>query len=103
VLHGFFASNSFVFVIDQHFLKQVDSFSRDSVLVTVSNKGFEGCLFGRFDQFRNLLRKVKLVSAQVFLEVICSHYAHDASHLVIVITTLEESVNIEKHASKSAT
>jgi len=71
------------------------------VLVAVGNESFEGGLLSRFDELRDLLGEVELVSAKIFFKVVSSHYADNASHLVIVVTSLEEGVDVEKHSSES--
>lgn len=100
MLHGFLASNSLIFIVHKHFIEQVYGFGGASVLVAVGNESFEGSLFRRLDELRDLLGEVELVSAQIFFKVVSSHYADNASHLVIVVTSLKEGVDVEKHSSE---
>jgi len=102
MLHCVFAGNSLILVVDQHFIEEVNGFRRASVLVAVGDESLEGGSFSRLDKFRYLLGQVKLVSAKVFLQVVCPHHADNTSHLVIIVAALEEGVNVEEHASEGA-
>jgi len=72
------------------------------MLVACRNESFKGGFFGGLDNFGDLFGKAQLVPPQILFQVFSSHHAHDPCHLIVVIRSLEERVNIEKHTGKGA-
>ena len=97
VLHGLGRSNALVLVVDQHALKQVQSFGRHPVFILVVDEGSPWDGLRGFDQLGRFVRYCEFVPFDVVLESRRAQNLNNASELVKVIRALKHGVDLKKH------
>lgn len=102
MFQGITGSDPLIFIVNKHLFKQIYSFGFDTMLVAGRHEALEGRLLSWFDNFGDLFGQGQLVTSEILFEVVGAHDVHDAGHLVVVVRSLEERVDIEKEAGHGA-
>ncbi len=95
MLHRLTGSDPLVFIIHQHFAKQVQAFWVATVLVFVVDKRSPRHYISAFNQSCCLCRQVESVCAQVILEPLSTKHVDNPRQLIEVVSPFEKSINFK--------